>query len=382
MDWEQDIGELLERAREGDNDAFQELYQMACGQNLNVIWKIVKNDQDAQDILQDTWIKIYKKLDQIQGTTQASFVSWSGRIASNTALDFLRKKKPLLFSELEQEGDLDEVSFDIRDFKVENQPELAFDQKETSEIVKELLGKLPDDQRICIVMFYLQEMSISEIAESLGCSESTVKSRLNYARKKIQAQEKTLEKKGIHLHGMAPMLLLGYLLRSEMAGAQGLPDGMVFQRFSLENGLTEGMSVNDRISKTGGRLAGAARKKIFIGVMAGIVGAGGVFGSYALMQNRNASQEESVVTPEQTPQPAASSMPEQSESPSPEPTEEPTPEPTAKPTPKPTVKPKATKKPKKSAPTAKPTSKPTPKPKKKNNDLDLDLDRDDLDSGW
>lgn len=382
MDWEQDIGELLERAREGDNDAFQELYQMAYGQNLNVIWKIVKNDQDAQDILQDTWIKIYKKLDQIQGTTQASFVSWSGRIASNTALDFLRKKKPLLFSELEQEGDLDEVSFDIRDFKVENQPELAFDQKETSEIVKELLGKLPDDQRICIVMFYLQEMSISEIAESLGCSESTVKSRLNYARKKIQAQEKTLEKKGIHLHGMAPMLLLGYLLRSETAGAQGMPDGMIFQRFSLENGLTEGMSVNDRISKTGGRLAGVARKKIFIGVMAGIVGVGGVFGSYALMQNRNTSKEESVVTPEQTPQPAASSMPEQSESPSPEPTEEPTPEPTAKPTPKPTVKPKATKKPKKSAPTAKPTSKPTPKPKKKNNDLDLDLDRDDLDSGW
>lgn len=378
MDWERDIGELLERARTGDHDAFEELYQLACGSNFNVIRKIVKNDQDAQDVLQDTWIKIYEKLNQIQGTTQASFVSWSGRIASNTALDFLRKRRPLLFSELEQDSEFNEMSFDIRDFKIENQPELAFDQKETVEIVNELLEQLPDDQRICIVMFYLQEMSILEIAETLGCPESTVKSRLNYARKKIQAQEKALEKKGIHLHGMAPMLLLGCLLRSEAASAQGMSGRMMFSGLFMKDGIAQGRFVGNWISKAGGRLAGVAGKKLFIGIMAVIVGTGGVFGSYALMQKQNISKEDSAVMPEQTSPPAASSRTRQPESASPEPTAAPTPQPT------PTKKPRESRKPKakKSAPTARPTSKPASKPKKKNNDLELGLDPDDLDSGW
>ena len=65
-------------------------------------------------------------------------------------------------------------------------PEATIDQKETSRLVKEILDVLPDEQRIVIGMFYYDQMSVSEIAEELECSENTVKSRLNYGRKKFR----------------------------------------------------------------------------------------------------------------------------------------------------------------------------------------------------
>lgn len=386
MDLQQDIGKLLEQAKAGDNEAFQKLHELVCDQNFYLIQKMVKNVQDAEDLLQDTWIKIYQNLDQIRDTKLSSFVSWSGKVASNTALDFLRKKKPMLFSDMGKEGDSKPIQFEIQDFKVENQPELAFDQKETSEIVQELLGELSDEQRICIVMFYLQEMSIREIAESIGCSENTVKSRLNYARKKIQAQEEVLEKKGIYLRGMAPLFLLGCLLRNEMASAKTSPNfakpgpefwQQISSKEAVKGVVSETGEVGKELAASGGKkLVAAGGRKLLTVLASGVVGISGIYGGYAWMQNKNAPPVQTEA-PHNT---APESSQEAAEEPTPQVTEEPTPTPTLKPTKKPTPKP--TKK-----PTPKPTKKPAPKPTKKpardiRDELNLDDDPNDLDSGW
>ena len=93
----------------------------------------------------------------------------------------------LFFSDLEgvnEEGEAMELN--IMDTDASRQPEIAYTEKETQEMVHEMLDTLPDDQRMCILMFHFEGASIREIAEAMECSENTVKSRLNYGRKAIK----------------------------------------------------------------------------------------------------------------------------------------------------------------------------------------------------
>ena len=79
---------------------------------------------------------------------------------------------------------------------VEFMPEESVDYAEIKRMMQEILDKLSDEQRLCVLMYYYDEMSVGEIAETLECSAGTIKSRLNYARKYIKAEVEALEKKG------------------------------------------------------------------------------------------------------------------------------------------------------------------------------------------
>ena len=220
-----DTVELVNRAKAGDESAFHQLYDRTSKRNYYVALKMVKTDADAQDVLQDAYIRIYQHLDQFQYQGEGSFASWSSKIVSNTALNHLRKKQMVLFSDIEgdQEG---EFSLEIEDEDTSRQPELAYDKKETSKIVQDLLGTLSDEQRVCAMMFYFQEESVKDIASEIGCSENTVKSRLNYARKNMMAKAEELKKKGI-LTGILSIAGLFAILRSNEAMAmEHVPSGV------------------------------------------------------------------------------------------------------------------------------------------------------------
>lgn len=183
----EDIKSLLEKARSGNSKSFEEIYELTYGKNRHIVCEIIKNEQDVQDVLQDTYLKIYQKLEQVQGMQLYSFMAWSGKVARNTALDFLRKKKRISYEIVGLwEADWD-VELALEDVRVENQPEHALVQKELCGMVQKVLEKLPGKQRECAVLFYFRQKSIREIAAYTGCSENTVNSRLYYARKKLQA---------------------------------------------------------------------------------------------------------------------------------------------------------------------------------------------------
>ena len=133
--------EMLLAAAEGSQEAFEWLYRETCDRNYYIALKMAGQEQDALDILQDAYVKIFQKLDSFRYTGGQSFASWTGKVVSNTALDFLRKKRPMLFSDFKEDGGPD---FDLEDETVEHQPEMAFDQKETAQIVQELLGCLSE----------------------------------------------------------------------------------------------------------------------------------------------------------------------------------------------------------------------------------------------
>lgn len=204
--------EKILKAQQGDMDAFTWLYEETYNRNYYIVLKIIKNEQDTLDVLQDAYVKVYQNIHSFSYTGPSSFASWTSKIASNTALDYLRKKSPVLFSELQIEGEENVMEFELEDESIEGRPDLSLDQKETSQIVTELLECLSEEQRICVIMRYLQEMKISEIAEQCGCSENTVKSRLNYAKKNLNSQREVLEKKGIKLYNVAPFALLVFLM--------------------------------------------------------------------------------------------------------------------------------------------------------------------------
>lgn len=120
----------------------------------------------------------------------------------------------MFFTDIYGGEELEDIPFEesIEDVRSELNPEMAMDQQEAKRLVMEILDHLPEDQRVVIGMFYYEEMSVKDIAQTLGVSENTVKSRLSYGRKKIKEQVMDLEKRGTKLYSVAPFVFFLYLL--------------------------------------------------------------------------------------------------------------------------------------------------------------------------
>ena len=155
-------------------------------------------------------------------------------IANNLAKDWLKKSKPMFFTDIYGGEELEDIPFEesIEDVRSELNPEMAMDQQEAKRLVMEILDHLPEDQRVVIGMFYYEEMSVKDIAQTLGVSENTVKSRLSYGRRKIKEQVLDLEKRGTKLYSVAPFVFFLYLLgkadkvSAEPMAQKALPDVM------------------------------------------------------------------------------------------------------------------------------------------------------------
>lgn len=240
--------EAVRLVKQGDENGFNFLYEETYKSKYYLALKYMQNEEAAKDVLQDAYIQAFRKLDTLENPEK--FASWLGIIVANTAKNALQKKNPMLFSEIVGDQEEEEFEYQIEDESIENQPEIAYSQRETQELVHELIDSLSEEQRMCILMFHIEGQSISEIAESLGCSENTVKSRLNYGRKNIKGKAEELQKKGYKLYGMAPVPFLLYLLKSEehALAAQGV----------LETaGKAMAGNIADKVAASGARSTGA-----------------------------------------------------------------------------------------------------------------------------
>ena len=190
-DDKQDRIELVQRAVEGDKEAFTNLYTLTYSEVYHIVKVFIHNEDTAQDIVQETYYKSLRKIKQLKEPDK--FPVWIKKIAVNTAKAHLRKVDWVLFSEADGEGG--KSIAELQDERLEHIPEIVVDQAETKE--------LDEKQSMVVGMFYYEQMSVNEIAEALNCSVNTVKSRLNYARKKIGKEIAELEKKGVILRTAA-----------------------------------------------------------------------------------------------------------------------------------------------------------------------------------
>ena len=231
---ENELSEFVKRAKTGDQDAIAALYEKTYTQVFYTVKSMIKDEDAVFDILQDAYMKAFAHLDSFEGDDK--FLPWVKQIAANTARDWLKKKKPMLFSELNTDEDQD-ITFEeqIEDDRDENIPEKVIDQQETVRLLTEIIEGLPEDQRAAIGMFYYQDMSVKQIAETMGASESAVKSRLKYGRDKIEAKVIELEKNGTKLYGVAPLPFLLLLINSLKNYTAELSPDMNILKTILEN---------------------------------------------------------------------------------------------------------------------------------------------------
>lgn len=223
---------LVQKARENDQEALAEIYKISSPAVYKTIWVLIKDEDTVYDILQDTYVKAFTRLDQLQNPDK--LIPWLKMIANNLAKAWLKKSKPVFFTDIYGGEELEDIPFEesIEDVRSELNPEMAMDQQEAKRLVMEILDHLPEDQRVVIGMFYYEEMSVKDIAQTLGVSENTVKSRLSYGRRKIKEQVLDLEKRGTKLYSVAPFVFFLYLLgkadkvSAEPMAQKALPDVM------------------------------------------------------------------------------------------------------------------------------------------------------------
>ena len=234
----QDRIELVQRAAEGDKEAFTHLYTLTYSEVYHIVKVFIHNEDTAQDIVQETYYKSLRKIKQLKEPEK--FPVWIKKIAVNTAKAHLRKVDWVLFSEADGEGG--KSIAELQDERLEHLPEIVVDQAETKELIDRILGELDEKQRMVVGMFYYEQMSVNEIAEALNCSVNTVKSRLNYARKKIGKEIAELEKKGVILRTAAPIPILMYLFQKLRGVQEQIPKAKFLVKAGIEKAIVTGIA--------------------------------------------------------------------------------------------------------------------------------------------
>jgi RNA polymerase sigma-70 factor (ECF subfamily) len=177
---------LVARAREGDAAAYNDLVGRYERKIFRLAKHITQNDEDAEDVLQETFLKAYEHLPDFQG--QSKFYTWLVRIAVNESLMKLRKRKSDRTVPLDEPVDTGEDTV-VREIAVwEENPEERYSREELGGILDEAIQSLKPAFRTVFVLRDIEELSTEETAEALGISVPAVKSRLLRAR--LQLREK------------------------------------------------------------------------------------------------------------------------------------------------------------------------------------------------
>jgi RNA polymerase sigma-70 factor (ECF subfamily) len=177
---------LVAQAREGDTQAFGELVRRYESKIFRLAQHITQNREDAEDVLQETFLKAYEHLNQFQG--QSKFYTWIVRIAVNQALMKLRRRKTDKSVSLDETIDTGEDTI-VREIAAwDEDPEQRFSRDEIGQILDSAIQSLEPPYRSVFVLRDIEELSTEETAEALGLSVPAVKSRLLRAR--LQLREK------------------------------------------------------------------------------------------------------------------------------------------------------------------------------------------------
>lgn len=163
---------VIEQVREGNTDAFAEIVDHYQNQISSYIYRITGDYEVAKDLAQDTFIKAYTGI--LKTNSKLSFKAWLYRIATNNARQHNRRRKLISFIPFS--------CFSEHSSVFQAQP----DQTENRLIIKQILSKISPDQRICLVLHFVEGFKYREIADILGITKDAVSKRIARASKKFQ----------------------------------------------------------------------------------------------------------------------------------------------------------------------------------------------------
>lgn len=382
---------LVPRCLAGDEEAREALVLAVQNRVFYHCKKMLKNEDDALDATQEILITMLTKLDTLK--EPAAFGGWLSAMTANYCRNVLRRSGREIPIPEDEEGNSMLDTIEAPD--EQEVPDKALDSAESRRMIVELIDALPEAQRLCVLMYYYDEMGVKAIAEALGTSEGTVKSRLNYARKAIKEGVERYAAQGVKLYGLAPLPFLVYILKQDAllggltaaqssACAQAALAGSSAALAGAAGGAAAGAGTTAAVGTTtaagtaggaGAAVSGAAAggtaasagtgnaltamlltHKGIAAAVAGVVLTGAIGGTVLLSQPKQPAEEpqppaievvgplpdpdpEPVVEPEPEPTVEPEPVTEPEPEPEPEPTVEPEPEPEPEPQPEPEPEP-------------------------------------------
>lgn len=259
-----ELAGAVQSYQEGNKELFNVIYEQSYRYLHTCIIHVVKDEEIAQDMLQETYFEIVKSIHTLKNTE--NFLSWSASIANRKCYAYLKKNREMI---LDYDGD---DSFGELSDEEALIPEEAMQDKEKQRLIREIIDGLSDMQRMCVIRFYYNEQSQESIAEELGIPVNTVKSHLSRARANIKRSIEELDvKQGTRLYNVAPFMLV--LLEEEMkncivkpmssalaagAGASSIQAGLIAKIKAVWEKLTAGAKVKIAAGVAAVCAAGAA----------------------------------------------------------------------------------------------------------------------------
>lgn len=305
---------LLERCKAGDQTAQEKLVVETQNKVYYHCKKFLKNEEDAQDAAQDVLITMLTSLEKLR--EPAAFWGWLNGITANRCKHLLTRGTREWQIPEDEEGNSMLDSIETLDDQAI--PDRVMDTAETQRLILEIIDALPAEQRMTVVFFYYDEMSVKDIAAAMEVSEGTVKSRLNYARKAIKAEVEKLEKKdGTKLYSISILPFLAFFLRrgaeaqtlspaaavaiteGTMAAAagSGTAAGSAAAGATAAGTTTTGSATaGAAAASAGAKAAGAASTKLIAAVLAGTLAVGGISGGVYVATHREPAPEPAVST--------------------------------------------------------------------------------------
>ena len=243
------ISHLVEKIKKGDNKSFEKLYKLTEREVWFTCISFLKNETTAQDIMQETYITAFLKIQSLEKSSQIR--SWLNRIAVNKCKNYLKGKGEIQLDDeiFENQAIVDErISI----------PEEYISDKAKREIILSIMQEvLSDVQYQTVIMHYFNEMTVDEIAEVFECSRGTVLSRLNYSRAKMKTAIEDYENKsGDKLHGVVVVPFFTTIFKEEAKSLAvpnitiKLPNGQTLATSATKGFATGAKSTVSSIVKT------------------------------------------------------------------------------------------------------------------------------------
>ena len=287
------ISHLVEKIKKGDNKSFEKLYKLTEREVWFTCISFLKNETTAQDIMQETYITAFLKIQSLEKSSQIR--SWLNRIAVNKCKNYLKGKGEIQLDDeiFENQAIVDErISI----------PEEYISDKAKREIILSIMQEvLSDVQYQTVIMHYFNEMTVDEIAEVFECSRGTVLSRLNYSRAKMKTAIEDYENKsGDKLHGVVVVPFFTTIFKEEAKSLAvpnitiKLPNGQTLATSATKGFATGAKSTVSSIVKA--TATATVKTKVIAVVCGATILAGTSAVGISILAGCNAEKEPSVIS--------------------------------------------------------------------------------------
>lgn len=184
--------ELVKRINDGEMELFEEIIARYETKVFGVIYYMMRNKNEVEDIAQEVFIKVFKNLRKFKG--DSSLYTWIYKITVNLCLDELKKRKKVVY--LDEKVEVNDSELEIQLSSNEKDQAKLYEEKELKECMQKCIRELPEKQRIMLILRDIQGLPYEEISRITGIKLGTVKSQINRARLKLKD---LIEKEGTFL---------------------------------------------------------------------------------------------------------------------------------------------------------------------------------------